>query len=83
MKTSLKLERLISVCPGKNHGWYASEIGPVRKPLQGEYIEAGMMTGGEDAGPGVVVAQEKFEPPIVKRATRWQRFVMWWKKLWI
>ncbi|MFA6568120.1 MAG: hypothetical protein WCS96_07905 [Victivallales bacterium] len=33
IKSKISLGNLISVCPGKRHGWYESNVGPVRKPL--------------------------------------------------
>lgn len=82
MKSKIQLGKLIRVTAGGRHGWYESSLGfPVKKPLQGEYIEAGTMTMGEDTGPGVVLQHDTFEPPIVKRESLWGRFVMWWKNL--
>ncbi len=30
---TVQIGKLISVCPGKRHAWYESNVGPVRKPI--------------------------------------------------
>ncbi len=34
-KIPVVLGPLVKLCPGKRHGWYQSNVGVIRKPIQG------------------------------------------------
>ncbi len=33
-KVKVVLGELVKLCPGKRHGWYQSNVGVIRKPVQ-------------------------------------------------